>query len=326
MKGIVAALLMPGPFTMPKYFELARRDIAAISERYLARLLEMNRILGESDSVETADWYPAAIRMFSWRRNAKTISLILERHNRHGWHANLLWALRDQDIESLRQGWQSRAARVASIDEFRRYLRLLLQQMAERTQPMDLSISRHLIINDLSALAPANAIELLREMLCDSDGGVRCEAAEMMLRMEAEHGIPYVLPLFHDSLDWVRHNVLEDVMRYPDESLIGPLIEKLKTDTDPGVRGTAAAGLGRIGSPEAIPALVAALEDNELDALGHSPRSCSATALDELLGTNETRIKLDDGLCQMAPWKPDYERLKMKAQDLYRAWKSTSSR
>jgi HEAT repeat protein len=105
------------------------------------------------------------------------------------------------------------------------------------------------------------------------------------------------------------------------ETVIEPLIEVLKTDADPGVRGQAASALGRVGSPQSIPPLLEALDhDNETDSLGYSPSFNASQALDNILGSNETRIKLSDGYCKMAPWEPNLEVLKKQARDCHAKW------
>ena len=76
---------------------------------------------------------------------------------------------------------------------------------------------------------------------------------------------------------------------FGDERAVPCAREVLGRDPDPQVRGTAAYALGGIGSPAAIPSLLAVLgSDNEYDIHGHSPSSCAATALDDILGTHET--------------------------------------
>jgi hypothetical protein len=95
----------------------------------------------------------------------------------------------------------------------------------------------------------------------------------------------------------------------------------LRRDPDPQVRGTAAYALGGIGSPAAIPSLLAALgSDHECDRLGHSPSSCAATALDDILGTHETRLRMAGGLCRMAAGEPDLDRLRRLATELFQQW------
>jgi hypothetical protein len=79
--------------------------------------------------------------------------------------------------------------------------------------------------------------------------------------------------------------------------------------------------LGGIGSPEAIPALLATLDsDNECDQLGYSPSFCAAGALDDILGTNETRIKVSDSVRRLPDSDPDIDRLKQLALAFYQNW------
>ena len=105
--------------------------------------------------------------------------------------------------------------------------------------------------------------------------------------------------------------------------VLGPLVARLRTDPDPGVRGQAAYALGHIGCPAALPHLLEALDhDHECDSQGHSPSSISATALDNILGTNQTRLRHNGGFCSMAPWPPHYDALRAAARALYREWEA----
>lgn len=325
MQGIVEGLLAPKCGALPHYLKFSRRDAGIIREHFDARLDQMTQFLGPPVTETPAEWYPAAEYMACWRRQKKTVCLILERHNRHGWLGILLWCVTKEEIELLLQAQSTRAARIKQRGAFRRHLRVELGRIAKRDPDLALALSRKILIDDLAAIGSNNAdkaVSLVAELLRDAEGEIRCEAAELMLRVEGEHGLPHVLPLFDDPLDWVRWNVLGQIARYGDDSVVPALIEKLGTDTDPGVRGQAAFALGHISSPEAIPALITALEtDKEFDQLGHSPSSISATALDDILGTNETRISMDDGFCKLAPWRPDYKRLKKKALAQYTQWK-----
>src|SRR5205823_4265869 len=150
-----------------------------------------------------------------------------------------------------------------------------------------------------------------------SDGEFRCEAALLTMHLGPE-GIPLVLPLLRDPLHWVRWHVVGCLGDLGDDSVVGPVVEVLKSDTDPGVRGQAVSALGRRGSVRAIPALLEALDhDKEEDALGYTPSFLAALALDDILGTQETRIKFSDGICKMAPWEPDLEALKKLARECY---------
>jgi hypothetical protein len=62
--------------------------------------------------------------------------------------------------------------------------------------------------------------------------------------------------------------------------------------------------------------------DRELDLHGHSPSSCAAAALDDILGTNETRIRVSPTLCKMRPGRPDLDRLRRLAEERYQQWAS----
>jgi hypothetical protein len=328
MEGIVEALLIPRANAMPHYLEMARRVHEQLNEKYSQRLPKLIQYLGNpSSSDETEfdkiqEWYPAALRATCWRRENKTICLILERHNRHGMRATLLWCLTEHEIKRLSDATRSRRARISDLTGFQHHFDHQVKLMVKRAP--GLFLFRRMLLDDLAVLGPEKAIPIVVEKLHDPDGEFRCEAAEIMLRMEGEYGIPHVLPLFNDPLDYVRWNVLGQIAGYGDDSVIEPLIDKLRTDPEPGVRGQAAYALGHIGSPQAIPSLIAALDnDKEEDSQGHSPSSISATALDNILGTNETRIKMEDGLCKLAPWPPDYDELKRRANELYNSWKPT---
>ncbi|NIM05558.1 MAG: hypothetical protein GTN65_08055, partial [Armatimonadetes bacterium] len=48
---------------------------------------------------------------------------------------------------------------------------------------------------------------------------------------------------------------------------VAPLIQRVQADPEPEVRRVAAAALGMIGSPRAVPALQQALQDREVQAV-----------------------------------------------------------
>ena len=162
---------------------------------------------------------------------------------------------------------------------------------------------------------------LLVPVLTGPDSEARCAACEAVLRIDARRAIDLVLPLLNDPDSTVRWQASGCLHDFGDERAVVPLIRVLQGDPDPQVRNTAAYALGGIGSPAAIPALLAALEsDHELDELGHSTSSCATTALDDILSTNETRIRFSDGLCKMQQRPPDLERLKRLARETYVDW------
>lgn len=162
---------------------------------------------------------------------------------------------------------------------------------------------------------------LLVPMLTDPDLEVRCTACEALLWVDARRAVELVLPLLDDPDKTVRWHTCGCLHDFGDERALNPLIRVLQKDPDAQVRNTAACALGGIGSPAAIPALLTAMEsDHELDVHGHSASSCAATALDDILGTNETRIRVSESLCRMRVGKPDLGRLRQLAEALYQQW------
>lgn len=176
-------------------------------------------------------------------------------------------------------------------------------------------------IAEMCAAGADRLFPLLVPRLTGPDPEARCAACEAVLRIDAPRAIDLVLPLLDDPEVVVRWQACGCLHDFGDERAIGPLIRVLQGDPDAQVRGTAAYALGGIGSPAAIPALLAAMEsDHELDELGYSAGSCAATALDNILGTDETRIRLSDGLCKMRERPPDLDLLKRRARETYEDW------
>ncbi len=57
---------------------------------------------------------------------------------------------------------------------------------------------------------------------------------------------------------------------------------------------------------------------NRATASGHTPASCAAAALDDILGTEETRIKVSKTMRRMQDGAPDMDRLRRLAEERYR--------
>jgi HEAT repeat protein len=166
-----------------------------------------------------------------------------------------------------------------------------------------------------------NVVPLLTARLAAEDPQARCDAITALVFLDAHRAVELVVAMLSDPDATVRWHACGCLHDFGDERAVRALCEVLKRDVDPQVRGTAAYALGGIGSPAAIPSLLAALgSDNEYDIQGHSPSSCAATALDDILGTHETRIDLGGGLCRMAPGKPDLDRLRRLAEELFEQW------
>jgi hypothetical protein len=180
---------------------------------------------------------------------------------------------------------------------------------------------RNTAVAEMRAEGAERLFPLLVPMLTNSDPEARCTACEALLRIDVNRAIDLVLPLLDDPDVAVRLEACHCLHELGDERAINSLIRVLRDDPDAQVRVAGAYALGGIGSPAAIPALLAAMQsDHELDMHGHSASSCAATALDDILGTNETRIKVSETLRQMRAGEPDLNRLQRLAQERYEEW------
>jgi HEAT repeat protein len=241
--------------------------------------------LGEPSIEVQPTWYPNADTVACWKRDDKTLALILESDARAG-ATVLLWCVSDAEMAALEESTRTRVDRIAA-GEFDRYFH---QQIARLAEPCaDQILTRKMLVDDL-AVIPDQAIRLLGDKLADPNGEVRCAVADVLFELGG--GLRSIRCLLDDPEDHVRSHVISLLSYYGDDSAVEPLMAKLHSDPDPSVRGAAAFALGHIGSPQAIPSLLKALDhDHEYDEQGHSPSSTSATALDNILGTNQTRIK-----------------------------------
>jgi HEAT repeat protein len=188
------------------------------------------------------------------------------------------------------------------------------------------SEARERALTEMRDAGAKRLFPLLVPMLGDHDCDVRCKACHAILWTDAGKGLELVLPLLSDADTTVRWHVCGLLHDFGDTRALDALLERLKKDTNEQVRGTAAFALGGIGSPRAIPALVETMEsDHAVDQLGHTPSSCAATALDDILGTNETRLRLSDPIRTMRAGTPDLDKLKRRAMAAYRRWQDAQS-
>lgn len=116
----------------------------------------------------------------------------------------------------------------------------------------------------------------------------RSQACAGILYTDAAKGMPYVLALLDDPEPAVRLSICDLLYVFGGDDVTEILIGILQRDRDPQVRGVAAAILGVIGTPAAIPHLIQALDsDHESDIHGHSPSGGAAAALDKMVGVEE---------------------------------------
>jgi hypothetical protein len=176
----------------------------------------------------------------------------------------------------------------------------------------------------MRAAGADNVFPLLADRLSAADPEARCDAIKALLFLDARRAVEPVVAMLGDPISTVRWYACLHLHSDGDERAVPALCEVLRRDPDPQVRGSAAYALGGIGSPAAIPSLLAALgSDKESDIQGHTPSSYAATALDDILGTHETRIHLGGGLCRMTGHRPDLDHLRRQAEEVFRQWSSS---
>jgi HEAT repeat protein len=179
-------------------------------------------------------------------------------------------------------------------------------------------------VAEMRACSVDRLLPLLRPMLTDPDADARCTACEAVLRLDRRRGVDLVLPLLQDVEEAVRWYACGCLCDLGNEQAVDSLLAVVKTDRDAQVRGTAAHALGKLGGPAVIPALLAVMaSDHEVDVQGSSPSWCAAMALDDILGTHETRIRLSPTLRKMRSGKTNLDRLRSLAEARYQQW-STS--
>lgn len=170
--------------------------------------------------------------------------------------------------------------------------------------------ARDQAIAEMQAAGSDRLFPLLRERLADPDPEVRCVAIQAALWIDAPAGQNLVLPLLYDVAAEVRWCVCWCLHDFGDHGAVSLLIDVLEGDENPQIRGAAAYALGGIGSPAAIPALLASLDDDLVtDRLGQSPSASAATALEFILSSAEMRVE-----------KRDHETLRRQAGELYHQW------
>jgi HEAT repeat protein len=177
------------------------------------------------------------------------------------------------------------------------------------------------VVEEMRAEGVDTVVPLLATKLADPDPEVRHRAITALLFVDALRALDLVLPMLNDPVSWVRWHTCGCLHDFGDERAVGPLVAVLEGDPNPQMRSTAAYALGGVGHPTAIPALLRALDqDHEPDIHGHSASSCAATALDDILGTNETRIRVSGSLCRIRSGEPDLDLLRRLAAERFQRW------
>ena len=120
----------------------------------------------------------------------------------------------------------------------------------------------------LGHMGEARAVVPLLSRLGDPTREVRIAALEALAALGDARAVPAIVRLLHDSADDVRAAAVSALGRLQATSAVAPLVEVLQRGQPDALRARAAFALGQIAQaaaqPEAIDALVAALDHDEL--------------------------------------------------------------
>jgi hypothetical protein len=143
---------------------------------------------------------------------------------------------------------------------------------------------------------------------------LRQYAGELLIWANRERAAAFILKLLDDHSEYVRGETAKQLALFRCNQCIPKLIELATKDTSVFVRSCAASGLGGQDPLSAVPVLIDILDhDHEECANGHSPSSCAATALDEMMETEWTHKRYDGGLRGLNPAGVDLSALREQA-------------
>lgn len=143
---------------------------------------------------------------------------------------------------------------------------------------------------------------------------LRQYAGQLLIWAYRENAASLILKLFDDGSEFVRGETARVFSQLRCDSCLEKLLELATEDCSPFVRGCAASGLGGQDPLLAIPVLIKILDnDHEPCGTGHTPSGCAATALDEMLETEWTQKRLEDGLRSLNPDGTDLSALREHA-------------
>jgi HEAT repeat protein len=162
------------------------------------------------------------------------------------------------------------------------------------------------------------------QRLQSKDAETRCCVIGTMVQLDPEKSVPSLLNCLSDPEAIVRAHACACLHDIGDDRAVARLIDVSQNDRDAEVRGIAVTALGRIGSPAAIPSLLVTMDaDKELDDRGFTPGLYAAMALDELLCSSATHVKMGKAVCRLPDGEPDLALLRREAETLYERWRNS---
>jgi len=144
--------------------------------------------------------------------------------------------------------------------------------------------AREKAVLTLKALDRGAVIRELGRLLNRRNLELRCDAAEALLRIDANQTIDRVLPLLTDPISTVRWTTCGLLHDFGDQRAIPLLVQVLLNDREADVRHSAAYALGEIGDRSTLSALRQASQlDDGTDYEGRRVRDMATEAIERIL-------------------------------------------
>jgi len=139
---------------------------------------------------------------------------------------------------------------------------------------------RDSLIEQLRVAQTTAIIDELQELLHKGTTSDKCDASEVLCRVDPQKYLNTVTSLLNDNDADIRWHACGLIYDWGDHSYSDLMIRILRSDVDPGVRVLAADCLGRFGGGTAVQGLREASEiDMGIDLLGRSVRAAAQQAV-----------------------------------------------
>ena len=165
---------------------------------------------------------------------------------------------------------------VSSDGEIERLLSLL----RANDPPVQRAVKLNLV-NELRTKDPVAVMAALSQRIKDTDSEYRCEIAWVFLVFDFTAALEHVRPILLGDADvGVRGYICEILGASGRPEAVPLLVDALRQDLDGTNRLVAAFGLGKIGDPAALPALKAAMQNDEgVDYEGRPVKETAARSI-----------------------------------------------
>jgi HEAT repeat protein len=122
-------------------------------------------------------------------------------------------------------------------------------------------------IKSLQETQDEKVVEYLLQALGDPDMRIKAKAIDALGNVRATEATPVLIQhlFLRDTETYVKQRILASLGKIGDQRAAGPIIEFLRRDLDPDVRGTGIFALGEIGATESLEYLED-VEENDANA------------------------------------------------------------